>query len=102
MAENKMIAYKGFDKNLCCRGVWYEVGKTHKHRGEVVPCRSGLHACPEPHNVFNFYAPGTSRFCEVEVSGTVVVEGDKVACDTLSCCDWVRFRGGRNSDVGSA
>ena len=81
--KTKMIAYKGFDKNLCCRGKQYEVGKTYKHDGDVVPCESGFHACQEPIDVFGYYSPGESRYCEVEVNGNAVPKDDKVACDNL-------------------
>ena len=81
--ENKTIAYKGFDRDLCCRGMQYEVGETYQHDGAVIPCLSGFHACPEPIEVFDFYAPGVSRFCEVEASGTVVAENNKIACENL-------------------
>ena len=82
-SKTKTIAYKGFDKNLYCRDKQYEVGKTYKHDGDVVPCESGFHACPEPIEVFDYYNPGESRFCEVEVSGNIVPKDDKVACDDL-------------------
>ena len=82
-SKTKTIAYKGFDKNLCCRGMQYGVRKTYKHDGDVVPCESGFHACPEPIDVFGYYNPGESRFCEVEVSGNVVPQDNKIACDNL-------------------
>ena len=35
MEENKIIAYKGFDENLCCRGFQYEIGKEYVQEGEI-------------------------------------------------------------------
>ena len=62
--------YKGFDKNLKCRDLQYEVGKEYVHEGEVKACEGGFHACRNPFDVFNFYAPNEfHRFCEVEGSG---------------------------------
>lgn len=62
--------YKGFDKDLKCRGYQYEEGKEYVHKGEVKACKGGFHACENPFDVFNFYTPNEfHRFCEVEGSG---------------------------------
>ena len=63
----KMIGYKGFDKNLKCRGFQYEVGKEYEHEGEIKLCESGFHFCENPQGVFGHYYPGNgSRFAIVE------------------------------------
>ena len=64
-----MKAYKGFDKNLQCRGFQYEVGKTYTMpEGENVKlCKKGFHACVNVIDCFNYYEPAKSRYCEVEL-----------------------------------
>jgi hypothetical protein len=66
--ETKIIAYKGFDSDMKCRGYAFEVGKTYSHEGEVEPCASGFHACTNPWDVLSYYDI-TSRFALVELGG---------------------------------
>ena len=64
-----MKAYKGFDKDLKCRGYQYQIGGEYtKYSAEL--CKKGFHACELPHDVFNYYAPAESRFCEVDLDAT--------------------------------
>ena len=68
--ENKVIkGYKGFDKDLKCRGFQYEIGKEYEQEGEIKCCNKGFHFCENPFNVFGYYSPNNSRYCEVEGSG---------------------------------
>ena len=69
-------SYKGFDKDLKCRGMQYEVGKTYEEE-KVSVCHAGLHSCENPLDVFNYYAPSNSRYCEVEADGEIDKETDE-------------------------
>ena len=61
-----MKCYKGFDKDLKCRDFQYEIGKGYEEeRAEI--CDTGFHACENPLDVFGYYAPADSRYCEVEL-----------------------------------
>ena len=50
-------AYKGFDKNMQCRGFQFAEGETY-HVDTAKLCESGFHACEMPLDVLAYYAPG--------------------------------------------
>ncbi|MHB8061337.1 MAG: DUF7666 domain-containing protein [Ruminiclostridium sp.] len=81
-----MKGFKGFNKDLKCRGFQYEVGKDFEHDGPVETCERGFHFCENPMDVFNYYSPADSRFCEVEGDGEIDKGSDgdsKVAVSKL-------------------
>ena len=70
-----MKAYKGFDKDMKCRGKQYEEGKDYKE-DRAQACSYGMHACEYPLDCFGYYPPGTSVYHEVEQSGALSKNGD--------------------------
>lgn len=73
---NSMKAYKGFNKDLTCRGFQYEEGKTYEHDGEVKLCNEGFHACEDPLETLDYYDVATSEYHEVELDGVSEERGD--------------------------
>ena len=83
--KETIISYKGFNKELKCHGYQYEIGKEYEEK-DAVACDRGFHACEQPIEVFNYYAPGEqSRYCLVEQSGKIDRKGDdsKVASSKI-------------------
>ena len=70
-----MKCFKGFDKDLRCKGFQYEVGKEYEtERAEI--CEEGFHACEFPLDVLRYYNPADSRFCEVELDANEQTHND--------------------------
>ena len=73
----KTTGYKGFDKDMKCRGFQYEIGKEYECEEPVKLCESGFHFCEYPHEVFSYYPAGNnSRFAIVEAEGVSEEHGD--------------------------
>ena len=82
--ENPIIAYKGFDEDLSCRGFQYEIGKEYCLDGEIELCANGFHACQNPLDVFYYYSMSSStRYAMVELWGDVdFAIGNEKLCAT--------------------
>ena len=75
-----MIAYKGFNKDLTCRGFQYEIGKTYEEPKAVL-FECGFHACKEVLDVFSYYPPNESRYCVVDIDDISEIKiGDSKIC----------------------
>ena len=79
-----MKGYKGMNKDMTCRGMHFEVGKTYKITGELELCQNGLHFCKNLRDVFSYYMPDKSRFFEVEAKGLVIISNEKSVTSELS------------------
>ena len=89
-----MKAFKGFNKDLTCRGFQYEEGKEfHTEKAEC--CKEGFHACEYPLDCFGYYNPAESVFHEVELSGDM----DRENSDTKVCATDIKI-GARISIAG--
>ena len=86
--QNKIIAYKGFNKDLKCRDFQYEVGKEYQMDGKIKCCKRGFHACESPFEVWDHYDMLNSRFAEVEQSGTIDREKDS----TKICSSHIKIK----------
>ena len=70
-----MKMFKGFDKDLKCRDFQYEIGKTYtEDKAEL--CNAGFHACEHPLECLNYYKPGESRYCDVDLDDVTDEHGD--------------------------
>ena len=68
-------AYKGFNKDMTCRGFRYEEGKEYEEeRAEA--CNCGFHACEHPLDCLGYYDPAHSVYHEVEQSGEISKRSD--------------------------
>ena len=70
-----MKAYKGFNKDMTCRGFQYEEGKAYETESAEL-CDHGFHACEYPLDCFGYYPPANSVYREVELDGVTNEERD--------------------------
>ena len=86
--------YKGFNKDMTCKGFQYEEGKEY-HEEEAIVCRKGFHACEYPLDCFNYYNPAESVFHKVELGEDAHGGGN----DTKKCSKSIKV-GARLDIVG--
>ena len=65
-----VTTYKGFNKDMTCRGFQYEESKEYE-TDRAKACDCGFHACEYPLDCFGYYSPAESVFHLVEQSGAL-------------------------------
>ena len=70
-----MKTFKGFKKDMTCRGFQYEEGKEYEEK-RAEACHVGFHACEYPLDCFSYYNPADSRYHEVEQNGDISRRSD--------------------------
>ena len=73
--EKVIKSYKGFNKDMTCRGFKYEEGEEYETETANV-CYSGFHACQMPLEVLQYYQPSKSIYHEVEQRGDISKSDD--------------------------
>lgn len=66
--EKVIKSYKGFNKDMTCRGFQYEEGKEYEEE-TADACHRGFHACEYPLDCLGYYSPNESVYHEVEQNG---------------------------------
>ena len=80
-----MIAYKGFNKGLTCRGYQFKVGLNTTERAQTVEC--GFHCAENPLDCLSYYPyMGSSEYYIVDAGGDINEDGSdtKIACTELT------------------
>lgn len=73
-----MRGYKGMTKDMTCRGMQFEIGKTYHVDGKIKLCKNGLHFCQKLVDVFRYYYKNNgNRFFEVETDKPVSSDKEK-------------------------
>mgnify|MGYP002510383428 CR=1 FL=1 len=67
--------YKGFNKDMTCKGFQYEEGKEYE-TDKAEACECGFHACEHPLDCLKYYNPAESIYHKVEQSGELSRKDD--------------------------
>ena len=86
--EEIIKVYKGTDKDMKCRGMQYELGKTERSDGAIRCGNKGFHSCEAPLDVLRYYGiKDGNRFFEAEAGGKIDRTGaddSKIASSELT------------------
>ena len=70
MTDLPVVAYKGFNSDLTCRGFQYTEGENYEQQRPAELCSTGFHACLEPLDVLAYYHHADGAvYHQVELGG---------------------------------
>ena len=81
-----MKGYKGFEKGLICKNKQYKENTVFEEENAEI-CKSGMHFCKNPFEVWRYYPPCNSKgefneFAEVEALEEAESDGEEKFCTT--------------------
>lgn len=84
----KTKGYKGFNKDMTCKGKQYEENTTYEENGNGICSAGVMHFCKNPWDVLNYYPivnknGEISEFADVESQGELFEQEDKSATTKL-------------------
>ena len=84
-ANNPIIAYKGFSKNLISWGHHYKVDVLYQMEPDLLdPSFAGYHSCRYPHQVLQYFKNSVDNvFYKVAISGEVIEDSDKLVSSEI-------------------
>ena len=92
----EVIAYKGMNSDMTCRGFKYEIGKSYK-TDKVELCECGFHACLNPRDVLEYYPKyASSRYFKVKLSGEITkcdLDDTQVAATEITILEEISIKG---------
>ena len=113
-----MKVYKGTDKDMKCRGMQYEIGKTEKSDDAIRCGNKGFHSCEAPFDVLKYYPMRNgNRYFTAEAGGKIdrtCADDSKLASSELTLgaeigipglikaqIEWTRRKAESGTDGGS-
>ena len=90
----EVIAYKGMELDMTCKGFHYELGKSYKtDKAELWKC--GFHACLNPLDVLDYFLEEeSSRYYKVKLSGEITkcdFDDTEVAATEITILEEITF-----------
>lgn len=96
-----MKTYKGMTSDMTCYGGFqYKEGSEYETSGEIKPCKWGFHGCEIPLKVLKYYPPFQGqRYFEVEQSGIINADSDKIASSKIKINSEIGLSGLREAQM---
>ncbi|BFP39537.1 hypothetical protein FGF1_03820 [Flavobacteriaceae bacterium GF1] len=86
--------FKAFNKGMKCRNKMYSENELFEEDVDINPCSSGMHFCPKPLDVLNYYNHGIdTEYAEVVSVGEYREHDDKIVTNKLKVKGKITFAG---------
>ena len=79
-----MKVYKA-TRNMKCKSITYETGKTYTFNGKLIMCKQGFHFCKKSIDVLQWYSYNKDfMLLEIDVTGNIIDDIDKSLTDQFT------------------